>query len=92
MGNKTTPKPAESKCGFCVYLGPSIHGVIAGGTVYAADKAATVKDLAETVKAHPLIASLIVPGDELPESRIKIMTPGNLLYINYRKMLAGKKK
>jgi|GEM_PF-346745 len=84
-----TEKTAEEKGGFCVYLGPSIHGVILGGTVFGADKKATLAEIESTVKAYPLVAALIAPGDTLPESRIKVKTPGNLLYENYRK-LAGR--
>ena len=84
-------KPSKSKGGFCVYLGPSIQGVITNGTVYSADRKTTIAEIESILKDYPLVADLIVPGDVLPESRVKIKTPGNLLYVNYSK-LAGKLK
>jgi hypothetical protein len=35
------------------------------------------------------VKTLIVSGDCLPEARLKVKTPGNALYANYRK-IAGK--
>jgi len=73
---------------FCVYLGPSIRGVMQNGTVFQGGKAAALARLADVTRAHPLIAGLIVDGGALPESRVRVKTPGNLLYVNYHK-LAG---
>lgn len=86
---KSTESTAEGNGGFCVYLGPSIHGVILRGTVFGGDKKSTLAELDSAIKAQPLIAALIVPGDALSESLIKVKAPGNLLYENYRK-LAGR--
>jgi len=83
--NEKPVKPAAKAGGFCVYLGPSISGVIVSGTVYKTDKAATLLELAPVIEKYPLIASLLVTGDELPGSRIKVKTPGTLLYANYSK-------
>ena len=44
--------------------------------------------MAPVIEKHPLVATLIVSGNTLPVDRIKVKTPGNLLYVNYRK-LAG---
>ena len=41
--------------------------------------------------ARPLIAQLVVDGETLPVDRIKVKTPGNLLYVTYHKLAAGKK-
>lgn len=83
---------SEEACGFCVYLGPSILGVISCGTVYNAGKNATLTNIADIVKKYPLVADLIVSGDKLPESRVKVKTPGNLLYVNSRKLAEGLRK
>ena len=80
-------KPAEGTGGFCVYLGPSIHGAILSGTIFSTDKKTTLANSERILKDYPLIADLIVPGDILPESRIKVKTPGNLLYMNYNKLV-----
>ena len=52
---------------------------------------AELKQAAEAIEAYPLVKTLIVSGDALPEARIKVKTPGNALYANYMKLkLAGK--
>jgi len=85
---KVDPKPAKQKCGFCVYLGPTIRAEIQSGTIYNASKDKVLKQQKELIEKYPLVAALIVPGDDVSKSRIKIATPGNLLYMNYR-ALAG---
>ena len=79
---KKTKKPDGKAAGFCVYLGPSIRGVIQSGAVYRGGKADVLSEL---------IASLIVTGDTLPEDRIKVKTAGNLLNVNYKKLASGRK-
>jgi hypothetical protein len=86
-----TPKAAE-KGGFCAYIGPSIIGVIQEGTIYESDRDKTIKALKDTIERFPLIASLIVADAELAKSLNAIKTPGNLLYVNYKKLASGKKK
>jgi len=86
---KPSVKKKSKSEDLCVYLGPTIHGVIVSGAVYANDKNTVLGQLAETIKTYPLIAGLIVSGDSLPESIVKIKTPGNLLYADYQKFVAG---
>lgn len=85
---ETVKKTAEPE--FCVYLGPSIIGVIQTGTVLPGTKAESIESVRGAVERYPLIASLIVSGVSLPEAKIKVRTPGNLLYVNYHKLLSGK--
>lgn len=80
-------KPAEED-GFSVYLGPSIRGVIQSGAVYGMPKDQAVASLSAAVEKYPQIAILIVPGGSLPEDRIKVKTPGNLLSVSYSKLVA----
>lgn len=87
---KTTKKPDGKAAGFCVYLGPSIRGVIQSGTVYRGSKTDVLRELAPALERHPLIASLVVTGDTLPEERIKVKTAGNLLNVNYKKLATGR--
>ena len=87
--HKDPPKPAKEESGFCVYLGPSIHATILSGTIFSKNKADTLKELESILVDYPLIADLIVPGDALPESRIKVMTPGNLLNVKYGKLVSA---
>ncbi len=77
--------------GFCVYLGPSIRGVIQSGTVYPGGRDTVLKELSPALERYPLIASLVVTGDTLPQDRIKVKTAGNLLNVNYKKLASGRK-
>ena len=47
---------------------------------------------AAAIEKHPKVKSLIVSGDALPEARLRVKAPGNVLYANYNelKKLAGK--
>lgn len=88
---KTMKQPIGIADGFCVYLGPSIRGVIQSGTVYVGSKERVIVSLGTAIKQYPLIVELIVPNETLAEDRIKVKTTGNLLNLCYRKLLAGQK-
>lgn len=86
-----TKKKADGKpVGFCVYIGPSISGVIQSGTIYPGNRKAVIASLAERIEKYPQIASLVVGEDTLPTDRTKVKTPGNLLYVKYHE-LTGRK-
>ena len=89
---KTAKKADAGGTGFCVYIGPSIQGVIQSGTVYRGERSAVLTELAPAIEQRPLIASLVVDGATLPVDRIKVKAPGNLLFVNYRKLAAGGSK
>ena len=76
---------------FCVYLGPTMMGVIQRGTIYRGGRKEVLDSLAPVIDQHPLIASLVVSDETLPTDRIKVKTPGNLLYVNYHKLAKGMK-
>ena len=82
-------KPEANKSGFYMYIGPNIKGLIQTGKHFRGDRENAYKAAAEAIKAQPLVKTLIVSGDALPTDRVKIKTPGNVLYANYQK-LAGK--
>ena len=82
-------KPATNKSGFYCYIGPNLKKLIQTGTIYRGTRAEALARAAEAIKAQPLVKTLIVSGDALPSARIKVKTPGNVLYANYQK-LAGK--
>ena len=88
---KPRKQEPAAKVGFCVYLGPTIVGVIQRGAIIRGTKKEALASVATAVEKHPLIASLIVSDRTLPEDRIKVKTPGNLLYVNYHKLASGKK-
>ena len=86
-------KPAAPKkvADTCVYLGPTMMGVIQRGTIYRGSRKEVLDSLAPVIEQHPLIASLVVSDETLPTDRIKVKTPGNLLYVNYHKLAKGMK-
>lgn len=75
---------------FCVYIGPSIRGVIQSGTVYSGSLKKTLDFLSPAIKKFPLIAKLISTEKTIAEDRIKVKTAGNLLNVYYRKLANGK--
>ena len=85
------PQKALRNEDFCVYLGPTMIGVIQRGTIYRGSRDAVLRELAAVVEKYPLVASLVVGSDTLPEDRVKVKTPGNLLYVNYHRLAEGKK-
>lgn len=74
---------------FCVYIGPSIKGVIQNGTIFDGSKDKVEKGLANAIEKYPLISNLIVTDKTLAEDRIKVKTAGNLLNVYYKKLLSG---
>lgn len=88
----TAKKPAEKSAGFCVYIGPTIPGVIQSGHVYNGSREKALKEISNIVEKRPLVASLLVDGVTLAVDRIKVKTPGNLLFVNYKKLASGKIK
>ena len=91
MSKRHSNKAAEKNSGFCIYLGPTIPRVIQKGTIFPAGRESALKMLAAEIAQHPLIAPLLIERDQLAEHRIKIKTPGNLLYVLYNKLAAGEK-
>ena len=72
------PKKVADTGGFCVYLGPTMMGVIQRGTIYRGGRKEVLDSLAPVIEQHPA-------------DRIKVKTPGNLLYVNYHKLAKGMK-
>lgn len=90
---KAVIKKSDAKsAGFSVYIGPTILGVIQSGHVYDGSRAEVLKALAPIVEEQPLIADLVVDGATLPVDRIKVKTPGNLLFVQYKKLATGEIK
>lgn len=88
---ETPPEQPAETGGFSVYLGPSIRGVIQSGTIFPGPREKAVAALPAAVEKYPLIPALIVTGETLAEDRVKVKTPGNLLYVNYNRLAAGQK-
>ncbi len=84
-------QPDGCAAGFYCYIGPNIAGFIQTGTVYRGTRSAALAAAAKAIEKHPLVKSLIVSGDALPEARLKVKQPGNALYRNYRRIAADRK-
>lgn len=91
---EAVPVAAEADTsGFYIYIGPNIKGLIQTGTIYRGDRANALQAAKDAIEKHPKVKSLIVSGDALPGARLKVKTPGNVLYANYaalKKDAAGK--
>ena len=60
---------------FCVYIGPSIRGVIQSGTIYGKSLEETKAFLATAIEKYPLIGKLISTDKTIAEDRIKVKLP-----------------
>ena len=86
---KSEKKPDGSAAGFYCYIGPSITGLIQHGGIYRGTRQEALAAAAAAIEHNPLIKTLIVPGEQLSEARLKVKKPGNALYQNYQRV-AGK--
>lgn len=84
-----TEEPDSPSAGFFCYIGPSITGLIQHGTIYRGTRKNALAAASAAIEKNPLIKTLIVSGDRLPEVRLKVKKPGNALYKNYQRV-AGK--
>lgn len=83
-------KPDGCAAGFYCYIGPSIAGVIRNGAIFRGTRADALSAAASAIEKQPLVKTLIVSGDDLPEARLRVKKPGNALYTMYQR-IAGKK-
>jgi len=80
---------APKECGFSCYIGPTLLGVIQHNTLYPCPASEAVKrpEVVEAIKKHPVLAKLIIPGDELAAAGQQINVKGAPLYRAYRDAL-----
>ena len=89
-GAADTPEPKAEKSAaysFYCYIGPGITGLIQPGAIYRGTRKKAMAAAAAAIEKYPLIKTLIVSGDKLPEARLKVKKPGNALYKNYQRIL-----
>ena len=89
-GAADTPEPRVERStadSFYCYIGPSITGLIQHGAIYRGTRKKAMAAAAAAIEKYPLIKTLIVSGDKLPEARLKVKKPGNALYKNYQRIL-----
>lgn len=89
---KTEKKPDGCAAGFYCYIGPNLTGLIQNGAILRGTRAEALKAAAPAIEKQPLVKTLIVSGDELPEARLKVKRPGNALNANYNKIAASKRQ
>ena len=89
-GKNKTVKAQEK--GFFVYLGPSIRGAIQTASVYEGTREEVEAFLAGAIEKYPQIKRFLISDKTLPEDRVKIKTPGNSLYEQYRRFVAELKR
>lgn len=85
-------EPDGCAAGFYCYIGPNLAGLIQHGTIYRGSRADALAAAAAAVEKNPLVKTLIVSGDELPQARLKVKKPGNALYQNYQRVAGEGRK
>lgn len=70
-----------------MYIGPSIRGLVNYGRIFTGSVEDAKAELGDAVAKHPLIAALIIPGEYLPEAKIRIKTAGTALNAQYTKLI-----
>ncbi len=77
---------------FCVYIGPSIKGLIQNGAVFRGKKQDAVKLTANVIEQFPTVEKLIVADLDLPTARLKVNQSGTLLHKYQQELLADTQK
>lgn len=68
------------------YIGPNIRGHWHTGQIFRGERDSILGDSAELVAKHPLVKTLLIPGESLPVARLKVREPGTAHYANYHKL------
>ena len=68
------------------YIGPNIRGYWHTGQIFRGERDSILKESAELVEKHPLVKTLLIPGESLPVARLKVKEPGTAHYANYHKL------
>lgn len=89
---QTAKKPDSCAAGFYCYIGPNLTGLIQNGAIFRGTRTNALKAAAAAIEKYPLVKTLIVSGDELPEARLKVKRSGNALNANYKKIAAAKRQ
>lgn len=87
---KAPKKPDSCAASFYCYIGPSLTGLIHNGAIFPGTRTEALTAAAAAIEKQPLVKTLLVSGDQLPEARLKVKKPGNALSANYAKIAAGK--
>lgn len=83
---KTAGTTARKSNKIYCYIGPNIRGYLHTGQVFRGEREDILRELAEAVGKHPLIKTLLIPGESLATARLRVMEPGTGHYANYQKL------
>lgn len=72
---------------FCVYIGPSVRGLITANQIFHGAKDEALQQIADALKVYPQIARFVVSNEDLPWARLEIRRPGTLFYTAYQKFI-----
>lgn len=82
----------KNPSGIYCYIGPNLAGLMQSGKVFRGTRAEVLKEAAEAIAKYPLVKTMIVSGEDLAMSRLKVKTPGNALYKNYQRIAASREE
>ncbi len=91
-GTEPAPNGEKNPSGIYCYIGPNLAGLMQSGKVFRGTRAEVLREAAEAIARYPLVKTLIVSGENLALSRLKVKTPGNALYKNYQRIAADRKE
>lgn len=84
--SKSAPAAVPKSNKIICYIGPNIPGHLHTGQVFRGERDTVLKELSGAVEKHPLVKTLLIPGEALSVARLKVKEPGNAHYANYRKL------
>ena len=90
VGGMESATVKQNPSGIYCYIGPNLAGLMQSGKVFRGTRAEVLKEAAEAIEKYPLVKTMIVSGEELALSRMKVKTPGNALYKNYQRIAASR--
>lgn len=81
---KEGPKQGDGQGQTVMYLGPTIKGVVATGTIYSNG---LPKALEEEMKKQPLIKELLTPVGQIAEKQKALKDNGSAISVIYGKII-----
>jgi len=82
---KATP-PLKEFSGYCVYIGPTIRGVIQHGNIFQFPKEEAKKRLNIAIDRYPEVFDLIAPGNQLAAKAAEVKNKKSWLYHVYNRL------
>lgn len=85
MAVKKRKTAAKRESPYCVYLGPTLRGVIESGRVFSGSVEAALASLPEHARTAE-IRGLIVPAEDIPDAMRRLREGGGLIGQYYRRL------